>query len=173
MKTYTKQEVKNGAGFSSQDLRDQILDAMKEDEIVINFAYTDYGGDFFDKIVCEYFQDKEDFLVEDTSYYGQNGWLLGKTAKTFNEVSQYYLLGYEDIEDFYYNRQYEEETKGFQMFLEDLEKYDSYKIQDTALDFLLENRSGYYNVLTTGVDFSSSELEEYLIENNQIEKIEE
>jgi hypothetical protein len=94
-------------------------------------------------------------------------------AREFAEASERYILGFDNIEDYYYQMQYEQERKDFERFLDDMEKYNNYKVSKEALDWLLENKSGYYSMLTTGLDFSESDLEEELVNEGLLEKNEE
>jgi antirestriction protein len=161
--------------FASDDLREELKSKMKEGDDIVAFAYTDYGGDFFDKVAIEYFEKNypDNIVVERTAYSGKNAIVFGEPAKEFIEASENYILGYEDIESFYYEMQYEQETEDYERFLKDLETYEGYKVSENALDWLLENKSGYYTMTTQGLDFSSTDLEKELLEEGLIEKEEE
>jgi hypothetical protein len=99
--------------------------------------------------------------------------VFGKPAREFAEESERYLLGFDNIEDYYYQMQYEQERKDFERFLDDMEKYNNYKVSPQAIDWLLENKSGYYSITPQGVDFSESDLEEELVNEGLLEKNEE
>jgi hypothetical protein len=150
---------------------------MKEGDAdkVLNFAYTDYGGDFFDKVAIEYFEEEypDNIVVENTMYSGKNAIVFGEPAREFAEASERYLLGFEGIEDFYYQKQYEQEREDFERFLEDMEKYNNYKASPEAINWLMENKSGYYTILPSGLDYSESDLEEELVNEGLLEKNEE
>lgn len=81
----------------------------KNSDFYLNFAYTDYGGDFFDKVAIAYFKEKhpESIVYESTSFNGENAFIFGNIAKEFTEESSRYLLGFEDMEDFYYSMEAE------------------------------------------------------------------
>lgn len=81
----------------------------KNSDYYLNIAYTDYGGDFFDKVVIAYFKEKhpESIVYENTSFNGENAFIFGNVAKEFAEESSRYLLGFEDMEDFYYSMEAE------------------------------------------------------------------
>jgi hypothetical protein len=166
MEVLTVKKFKNGSGFFSD--REVLNDIkLKDDDILINFAYTDYGGDFFDRIAIDFFIDRkeENFIFENTYYYGKNGILWGKTAVDFKEATEKYFLGYEDIEDFYYQKQYESEEKSFQFFVDD--EFSDHEHKERILSYLMQEKSGYYSILSSGdVDFSSDKLitfvEDYL-----------
>lgn len=172
MKELSKTAIKNGDGFASSNLREDLLKI--ESDIFINFSYTDYGGDFFDRVCCKYFSENypKNFISKSTSWFGENGYLFGDVAKQFLEDSENYLLGFEDLEDFYYSELNLAEVESFQNFLEDIKA--DYIIKDTALDYLITEKSGYYSILSSGcLDFCYSDLEQFLLDNNQIIKIEE
>lgn len=160
--------------FASDELIEQLTKHpnYEENGIILNFAFTDYGGDFFDKIVIEHFEKEhpENIASENTYYFGKNAFIFGDVAKDFLEESENYILGFENIEDYYFNRQNEEEEQGFKRFIEDNKKYNSIKFKKNTLDFLMETRSGYYSITTQGVDFCESELLNYCYENNLIIK---
>lgn len=159
--------------FASDELLNELKSKIKEGDIIINFAYTDYGGDFFDKICCEYFEKNhpDNFISENTMYYGQNGLLFGDVAKEFQEVTERYLLGFNDIEEYFFERENEEMIKGFEMFKNDIETYNNYECDTDLIDWLCEEKSGCFNVLTTGLDFCESDLIDFCEENNKIRKV--
>jgi hypothetical protein len=166
--------------FSSNELRQELKDKLgiKTDKIgnnyVISFAFTDYGGDFLDKVAIEYFQENypENTLVEPTSWNGQNAYVFGEPAKEWIEQTEDYALGFEDIEDFYYEKQSEQEQEDFNYFLDEIS--DEYEFdKEEALEWLNENRGGYYGMTTQGLDFSYEDLIQELLREGIIEKIEE
>ena len=163
--------------IASADLIGEAEAKMKEGDFdqVLNFAYTDYGGDFFDKVAIEFFLENypDNIVVENTMYSGKNAIVFGKPARKFAEASERYLLGFDNIEDYYYQMQYEQEREDFERFLDDMEKYNNYKVSKEALDWLLENKSGYYSILPSGLDYSESDLEEELVNEGLLEKNEE
>jgi hypothetical protein len=162
-----KSELQEKLGISSNDLGDNV---------VISFAYTDYGGDFLDKVAIRYFQENypENTLVENTSYFGQNAYVFGEPAKEWIETTEDYPLGFENIEELYYEMQNESEYESFEYFLDDLQKYDGYVFdKDEVMSWLMENKGGYYSMTTQGLDFSSSDLTEELVNEDLIEKIDD
>jgi len=158
--------------IASADLISEAESKMGEDKMVLNFAYTDYGGDFFDKVAIKFFEENypDNIVVENTMYSGQNAIVFGEPAREFAEASEKYLLGFDNIEDYYYEMQYEQEREDFERFLEDTEKYDNYKVKPEAINWLMENKSGYYSILPSGLDYSSSDLQEELEKEGLIEK---
>jgi hypothetical protein len=163
--------------IASADLIGEAEAKMKEGDFdqVLNFAYTDYGGDFFDKVAIEFFLENypDNIVVENTMYSGKNAIVFGEPAREFAEASERYILGFDNIEDYYYQMQYEQEREDFERFLDDMEKYNNYKVSPQAIDWLLENKSGYYSITPQGVDYSESDLEEELVNEGLLEKNEE
>ena len=66
--------------YASEDLLNELKEKIKENDTIINFAYTDYGGDFFDKVCIKYFSEKypNNIVKENTSYYGENAFIFGE-----------------------------------------------------------------------------------------------
>lgn len=158
MEKMTFKEFKNGAGFASYELReDEKLQGLKDSDIVVNFAYTDYGGDFFDRVCIEYFNEKhpESFIYENTSWFGKNGILLGDVAREFMEETENYLLGFNDIENYYLNMEHEAEISGFEWFVNDANINES----EDCIQWLSENKGGHFSVLSSGdIDYCYSDL---------------
>ena len=162
-----KSELQEKLGISSNDLGDNV---------VISFAYTDYGGDFLDKVAIRYFQENypENTLVENAGYNGENAYVFGEPAKEWIESTEDYPLGFENIEELYYEMQNESEYESFEYYLDDLQKYDGYVFdKDEVMSWLMENRGGYYSMTTQGLDFSSSDLTDELVSEGLIRKEEE
>jgi hypothetical protein len=88
MEKLTYDQIAQGEGYLSQDLRDDI---PKDSKYYVNFAYTDYGGDFFDKVCIEYFKENypNNIVYEDTCYYGQNAIKYLKRNKQFKSTKKY------------------------------------------------------------------------------------
>ena len=158
-------------GTGSSDLRERAQAKIDKGLTVIDFAYTDYGGNFFDKVAIAYFKKyhPKNILVENSGYNGQNAFVFGKVADEYLEAIKNYLLGFEDMEEFYYNMQNQVEEKEYKSFVKDL-KSNGYKVSPSTLDWLLENKSGYYNLEPNMLDYSPEELTEELIEEGLISK---
>lgn len=94
-------------GYGTPELKE--LAKSKQSDIYINFAYTDYGGDFFDRVAIAYFKENhpDNIVYESTSWNGENAYIFGEIAKEFKEATDNYLLGFEDIEDYYYEKEQE------------------------------------------------------------------
>jgi hypothetical protein len=155
---------------ASSDLKEELKSKMKEGDEIVAFGYTDYGGSFGDKVAIEYFKENhpKNIVFENSAYNGQNGIVFGEVAKDFLEETKDYPLGYEDMESFYYDMQNAQEEKDFKLFLSDIK--NQYTIKKDALNWLLENKSGYYSIEPNMVDFSYSELENELEEEGLIKK---
>lgn len=163
METITFNEFKNGKGFWAD--RDLFIkdNPMPDDAVIVNFAYSDYGGDFFDMVAIEYFKEKKEacFTVQNTDYFGKNAILFGQTAIDFIEANKEYPLGYSDLEEYYYQKTYEAETASFNSFLDYLKgEFD----REKAMEWMTKNRCGYYSVQPSGdLDFCDGTMEEDLI----------
>ena len=169
--------------FASYGLQDELRTKLGIDEnaysvgdnVVISFAYTDYGGDFLDKVAIRYFEENypENTLVENAGYGGQNAFVFGEPAQEWIDTTDDYPLGFENIEDLYYEMQNQAEYESFDMFLDDLERDDYVFDRDEVMNWLMENRGGYYSMTTQGLDFSYSDLTEELIDEGLISKEDE
>jgi hypothetical protein len=157
--------------IATSDLKDELRSKMEKGDDVIHFAFTDYGGDFMDKVAIEYFEENypKNTLSETTAYYGKNAFVFGKPATEWIEASEDYPLGFEDFESYYYEKQNEQENEDFERFLDDL-KRDGYEVSDEAIGWLNENRGGYYSMTTQGLDFSYEDLTDDLKEEGLITK---
>jgi hypothetical protein len=155
---------------SSSDLKEELESKMKKGDEIVAFSYTNYGGTFFDKVAIEYFKENhpKNIVFEQAAYNGQNAIVFGEVAKDFLEETKDYPLGYEDMESFYYEMQNKQEEKDFKLFLSDIK--NKYTVKKGALDWLLENKSGYYSIQTDGLDFSYSELENELEQEGLIKR---
>lgn len=161
--------------YASDELLSELKAKMQPNDVVINFAYTDYGGTFFDKVMIEYFADKHpaSIVKENTGYSGENAFLFGQIAADFLEASEDYLLGYADTEEYFSMAESEQESEDFARFLKDIETYNDYSVKENALDYLCEHKGGYYQITTQGVDYSESDLIKFCEEAGIIEKIQE
>lgn len=156
--------------YASPELIERMKESANYSDPILNFAYTDYGGTFYDKIMIEYFEKNHpDFIVtEDTNWYGKNAFVFGTIAKDFIEANENYLLSFGDTEEYYSMRQSEVEREDFERFLKEIRP--DYRIKRGALDKILNEKSGYYNVSTQGVDYSHSALIEWCLSEGIIKK---
>jgi len=170
LQKYTKENF-YGHVTATTELRDKVYDKISDTDTVINFAYTDYGGDFFDKVCVEYFSENypDNFVWEHSGWNGKNGILFGEVADKFFEETSKYLLGFEDIESTYYELERETENESFVEFLEDL-KHEYEFDHDKCLSWLIDNQSGYYSVYPWGLDFDYQKIKDLILEENLITK---
>jgi hypothetical protein len=164
-KKMKKCNLKDRHSFFSSD---ELINKLKENytgEDIVNFAYTDYGGDFFDKVAIAFFSENypDNIVFESTVYGGQNAFIFGDIVPEFLEVTENYLLGFDNLEEFYYQMEYKETIDGFKRFIDDMEKYNNLVLCPDGFDKLMEQRSGYYNIYPSGIDFSESELIKFCI----------
>jgi antirestriction protein len=155
--------------FASEDLINELKEKLnlKSDDLknqdVIAFAYTNYGGSIIDKYAIEYFLENypRNIVVEETSYDGKNAFVFGKPAKEWMEQSDDYILGFDDFESFYYEKEYEDFMEGINFFIQDL-KRDYIFDEEEVRDSLEEKFTGYFNVDTSGLDYSEEQMMDYL-----------
>ena len=149
---------------------------------VIAFAYTDYGGDFMDKVAIEYFLENhpKNIVVENTGYNGKNAIVWGKVAMDWVEATEKNPMGFEDFESFFYEKFFEEEEKSFNEYLEELKDEGYYYNTGEVMEWLRNNKSGNYSngyeiedMTTSGLDFNSDDLTQELLAKGLIEKSEE
>lgn len=134
----------------------------KNSNFYLNFAYTDYGGTFFDKVVIAYFKKShpESIVYEKTFWDGENAFIFGDLAKNFAREYSCYLLGFEEIEDLYYSMKaamIAESAKDFYKWNEDLFLVE----KDIAIDSIMEYLEGC-SIQPNMVDYSETRLRNYL-----------
>ena len=167
-----------GDAYASDEMADKLRKKLKikgdslANKDVISFAYTDYGGDFLDKVAIAYFSENypENIIKENSGYGGENAFVFGEPAKEWMETTENYPLGFENIEDFYYEKVSEQENKDFNYFLDEISAEYSFH-RPAVIYWLEENKGGYGNITTQGLDFSYEDLIQELVIENLIEKI--
>lgn len=147
----------NGA-TGSQSLKEKAQKKIDKGLTVIHFGYTDYGGTFMDKVGIAYFKKNypKNILSEKSGYNGENAFVFGEVADKYLEENSDYPLGFEDIEDFYYQMESEQERKEYTSFLKELKS--KYKVSPKAIEWLMENKSGYYQMDANNLDFNYEQL---------------
>ena len=143
MESLTLKSFEAGKGFwyDREDLVKELREeGLTDDSIIINFAYTDYGGDFLDNVFIKYFEEEKTktFAVQNTVYYGKNAILWGKLADEVKADSQNYPLGFRSIEDFYFQKEAEAIDKGIIDFLGDYKNENGEVLTDE------ENKAVFY-----------------------------
>ena len=156
-------ELKSKLNTTSDDLREYD---------VITFGYSDYGGDFYDKVAIAYFSENypDNIIRENTVYRGEIAVVFGEPAKEYMEQTENYPLGFENIENAFYEAEYDARYEGINDFINEelIPKYEIYPKNELEIDNwddvnrLLEEQFSP-NVLSSGqIDFSSSEWIEHL-----------
>ncbi len=90
----------------------------------------------------------------------------------FIEDTKDYLLGFDDIESKFHQLENDTESEAFTYFLAALQndyEFDGGK----CYNWLMENKSGYYTVTASGLDYDHDQLLNCLIEEKLIVKIED
>lgn len=143
--------------IASESLKNELKEKYNGCDIV-NIAYTDYGGTFIGKCLIEYISEEfpDSIIKECTSWNGENAFIFGEIAK---ELIEYDIFSFYDFEDFYSEKYHEAEKI---VFLDFVNSNENIKDKDGAFDYLIENYSGYFEIETTGLDFSESYLTEEL-----------
>lgn len=139
----------------------------KHSDIYLNFAYTDYGGSFLDKVIISYFKEyyPENIVHEKTSWNGENAFVFGEPAK---ELYELIITG--NILDFDYLGQYYTETK-YNIIADTVQQYINdngldNELYDIVCEWLTENSHIEPNFL----DYSETDLNEYLQKNGYLEQ---
>jgi hypothetical protein len=155
--------------YASDSLREEALAiAGSKDAKVAAFAYTDYGGDAFDVLCCKYFEENypDYFVWENTSWSGRNGILVNPPDRDligeFEEAMEEYVLGFEDMEEAYWELEAEAMEEAVAYFLESNTDEDGEPIyasrEEEVREWLWNNGS----LDTQGWDYSEHSLIEYL-----------
>lgn len=139
----------------------------KHSDIYLNFAYTDYGGSFLDKVIISYFKEyyPENIVHEKTSWNGENAFVFGEPAK---ELYELIITG--NILDFDYLEQYYTETK-YNIIADTAQQYINdngldNELYDIVCEWLAENSHIEPNFL----DYLETDLNEYLQKNGYLEQ---
>lgn len=143
--------------IGSESLKNELNEKYNGCDIV-NIAYTNYVGTFIGKCLIEYISDEfpDSIIKECTSWNGENAFIFGEIA---NELIENDIYSFYDFEDFYIEKSNEAERIAFFDFVDSNENITD---KDGAFDYLIENYSGYFEIETTGLDFSESYLTEEL-----------
>jgi NAD(P)H-flavin reductase len=158
--------------YASDQLLKDLQARLNPGDTVVNVAYTDYGGDFFDKVLIQYFEEKhpDSIIVESAGWNGYNAFIFGAIADELIESTDMYLLGFENLEDYYSEKEADQEREDFTRFLNDLDK-DKYTVAEDGADRLYEKKAGGFNITTQGVDFSERDLIEFCLQEGIITEI--
>lgn len=145
--------------YASNDLIEQLEAKVNNRDTIINFAYTDYGGTFFDKVCIAYFTENHpnNIVSEPAAYYGQNAFIFGDIAAEFLKETDRYPLGFETIEEYFYEKEREERDKGMAYFISSLNS-NKYEVTEDIPDEFIEYIESYCNILTSGLDYCESDM---------------
>lgn len=131
----------------------------KHSDIYLNFAYTDYGGSFLEKVIISYFKEyyPENIVHEKTSWNGENAFIFGEPAKElYNLMKVDNVLGFDDLEDYYIEMEYNMITEEAQQYIDDN------GISNDLLDIVYEWIGENSRLEPNFVDYSEIDLNEYL-----------
>lgn len=124
----------------------------KHSDIYLNFVYTDYGGSFLDKVIISYFKEyyPENIVHEKTSYNGENAFIFGEPAKElYNLMKVDNVLGFDDLEDYYTEMEYNVITEEAQRYINDNELGNDTDYQYRRA-YLLYSRCPYHYTAQNG-----------------------
>lgn len=129
----------------------------KHADTYVNFAYTTYGGSFVDNVYIQYFKEKypENIISEITSYNGENAFVFGDIVECLIENTRNYVLGFEEIEDYYFEQEHNAKIEG----LKDI------GYSETEIDAILESDISISILPDGNLDFSEKEINN-ILENN-------
>lgn len=131
----------------------------KHSNIYLNFSYTNYGGSFLDKVIISYFKEyyPENIVHERTAWYGENAFVFGEPAKElYNLMKVDNVLGFDDLEDYYTEMEYNMITEEAQQYIDDN------GISNDLLDIVCEWMINNSHVEPNFVDYSEVELNDFL-----------
>ena len=159
MQKLTIEQIENGNGFASPELRQKARELAEKHgvDVLLNCAYTDYGGDFLDRVYIEHFRRNEpDRIVwEPTGWSGENAFIALRPDE-WQEHSQYPLVG--DTEDTYTELEAQLYAEMADSVIENLE-FEGYEFdKEKVRDWIQRNAYGYYRLYPNFVDYSESEV---------------
>lgn len=137
----------------------------KHSDIYLNFAYTDYGGSFLDKVIIYYFKEyyPENIVHERTSWRGENAFIFGEPARElYNLMEAGYILGFDYLEQYYTEKEYDMIVGAAESYITDNQL--SNDLYDIVCDWLSENSRLEPNYM----DYSEHDLNNFLHENGYL-----
>ena len=108
----------------------------KHSDIYLNFAYTDYGGSFLDKVIISYFKEyyPENIVHEKTSWNGENTFIFGEPAEElYDFIKNGYILWF----DYYTEMEYNMITEEAQRYIND--NGPGNELHDIVWEWLIDN----------------------------------
>ena len=156
--------------YASNSLLEKVR--LLRDETILFLGYTDYGGTFLEKVLISYLMDhhNEDIIYEQTDrWHGYNCFVKGQTAKELFELDSIDNIfhKYEKFEDYYFQKEKQEEESFFSDFVECNEKIEIDN-KELAKGMLLEQFSGQFKFETFGLDVNEEIINEFLSGNELI-----
>jgi hypothetical protein len=139
----------------------------KHSDIYLNFAYTDYGGSFLDKVIISYFKEyyPENIVHEKISWNGENAFIFGEPAKELHDlIKTGYILGFDCLGQYCTEMEYNVITEEAQRYIND-NGLDN-ELYDIVCEWLIENSHIEPNFL----DYSETDLNEYLQKNGYLKQ---
>lgn len=110
------------------------------------FAYTDYGGEFWHKVACNFVREHaldEDLLRQYTVYNGMNLLYLGPAEGWGSELRFPKIDS--DFESFYYDAESTAESDHFRFMAEDMFGHRK-RLVEFAHQTFVSNLSGHYSL---------------------------
>ena len=140
----------------------------KHSDIYLNFAYTDYGGSFLDKVIISYFKEyyPENIVHEKTSWNGENAFIFGEPAKELHEfIKMGNILGFDCYLEQYYTEMQ------FDIIMEAAQQYVNYNgLNNDLLNIIYGWICGNSKMESNFVDYSEIDLNEFLQKNGYLEQ---
>jgi hypothetical protein len=139
----------------------------KHSDIYLNFAYTDYGGSFLDKVIISYFKEyyPENIVYERTSWNGENAFILGESAKElYDLIKTGYILGFDCLEQYYTEMERNTITEEAQRYINDNGLGN--ELYDIVYEWIVNNS----RIESNFVDYSEIDLNEFLQKNGYLEQ---
>lgn len=137
----------------------------KHSDIYFNFAYTDYGGSFLDKVIIYYFKEyyPENIVHERTSWRGENAFIFGEPAKKlYNLMEAGNILDFDFLEQYYTEKEYDMIVEAATSYINDNQL--SNDLYDIVCDWLSENSRTEPNYM----DYSEHDLNNFLHKNGYL-----
>lgn len=170
MEFLTKKEVENGKGYASFNLREKVVKSNANE--FLHIAFTDYGGTILDKIYFLYFKEKhqKNMLFEETCYYGANAFIffegLNITFEEFKDKFEDYILFFGNIEEFFYEYEFEEKRKACIEFIRDAVRFEEMKPARGCFEDVLNLFLEYSDLQTFGVDYSTHKIKRMCLDKS-------
>jgi len=170
----------NSGFYASPALEREAIERSTEKNCIesgnyLNFAYTNYGGYFLDVVFMDYFLENypENIVIENTIYFGRNA-IVFNTDKNpdlidcFTIETEDYILSFEDVEEFYTEKELEVFLDFVKVFIEEELIGEFIFDREKVNEWLHNERYGYFEITTQGIDCNTQQLVDDLIDANLI-----